>query len=127
MDFSAPHFENRLCLWVPALALISLGVLIAFASAARKRQLAVFVDDSAVDRLLQTYSPIRRGIKTALILLSVAFLGVALARPQWGQRSDTTAVSGEDTIFVLDTSKSMLAADVRPNRPRGHAGQVRPP
>jgi Ca-activated chloride channel family protein len=25
-------------------------------------------------------------------------------------------VSGEDTIFALDTSKSMLAADVRPNR-----------
>jgi Ca-activated chloride channel family protein len=41
---------------------------------------------------------------------------VALARPQWGQETDTSAASGEDTIFLLDTSKSMLAADVRPNR-----------
>jgi Ca-activated chloride channel family protein len=66
--------------------------------------------------LLRTYSPVRRAVKDGLILLAVALLGMTLARPQWGQQSDTSAVSGEDTIFLLDTSKSMLAADVRPNR-----------
>ena len=116
MDFSAPHFETRQCLWLAVLALLGLGVLIAFASAARRRQLASFVDDAVLGRLLQTYSPLRRGVKEALILLALALIGIALARPQWGQTSDTTGVSGEDTIFVLDTSKSMLAADVRPNR-----------
>jgi Ca-activated chloride channel family protein len=116
MDFSAPHFENPLCLWVPVLSLLALGTLIFIAYAARRRQLAAFVHDSVLSRLLQTYSPLRRGIKDGLILLAVALFGLALARPQWGQETDTTVVSGEDTIFVLDTSKSMLAADVRPNR-----------
>jgi Ca-activated chloride channel family protein len=116
VDFSAPHFENPLCLWVAGFALAGLGALIFFASAARRRQLAVFVDDSVLGGLLRTYSPLRRAIKDGLILLAVTLLGVALARPQWGQQSDTSAVSGEDTIFLLDTSKSMLAADVRPNR-----------
>jgi Ca-activated chloride channel family protein len=95
MDFSAPHFENPLCLWVAGFALAGLGALIFFASAARRRQLAVFVDDSVLGRLLQTYSPLRRAIKDGLILVAVALLGVALARPQWGQQSDTSAVSGE--------------------------------
>jgi Ca-activated chloride channel family protein len=69
-----------------------------------------------LDRLLESLSPVRRGLKIALILLGVAFLGMAIARPQWGQERDTTTGTGEDTIFVLDTSKSMLAADVLPNR-----------
>jgi Ca-activated chloride channel family protein len=116
MDFSAPHFESPAFLWLTALCLAGLGVLIALAAAARRRQLAAFVDGEVLGRLLKTYSPLRRGFKDGLVLLSLGLLGVALARPQWGQQSDTTAVSGEDTIFLLDTSKSMLAADVRPNR-----------
>ena len=116
MDFSRAHFENPLCLWLAALALAGLAILIGFAAAARRRQLAAFVDDAIISRLLHTYSPARRAVKHGLILLAVALLGVALARPQWGQETDTSAATGEDTIFLLDTSKSMLAADVRPNR-----------
>ncbi len=49
-------------------------------------------------------------------LLGIIFLGIALARPQWDFSLEKREFSGANIIFVLDTSKSMLANDVRPNR-----------
>jgi Ca-activated chloride channel homolog len=116
MDFTDPHFENPARLWLAVLACVGLGALFLYAAGARKRQLALFAEESLLARLTASHSALRRAIKLALILLAVALLGIALARPQWGEEKDTTAASGEDTVFVLDTSKSMLAADVLPNR-----------
>lgn len=116
MDFSSPHFENPSRLWLTGLALLVLAGVFIHAALARKRQLAAFAEPALLGRLLATLSPVRRVLKLTLILLAVAFLGIALARPQWGEERDSDAAAGEDTIFVLDTSKSMLAADVRPNR-----------
>src|SRR6266478_3706223 len=42
--------------------------------------------------------------------------GLALARPQWGETAEISRALGEDILFLLDCSKSMLAADVQPNR-----------
>jgi Ca-activated chloride channel family protein len=37
-------------------------------------------------------------------------------RPQWGSRKVDVVRRGIDMVFVVDTSKSMLAEDIRPNR-----------
>lgn len=116
MDFSSPHFEAPGRLWLTVVALLGLSGVFIHAAMARRQQLAAFADPSLLDRLLASFSPVRRMVKLVLVLLAAAFLGLALARPQWGEERDTNAATGEDTIFVLDTSKSMLAADVRPNR-----------
>jgi Ca-activated chloride channel family protein len=116
MDFSTFHFEAPGRLWLLVLALVLLSGLVLYAASARCRQLAAFAEPSILERLLFAHSPARRAVKLALIFLATIFLGLALARPQWGEERDTSAGSGEDTIFVLDTSKSMLAADVVPNR-----------
>ena len=49
-------------------------------------------------------------------LLGIIFFGIALARPQWDFSLEKREFSGANIIFALDTSKSMLANDVRPNR-----------
>ena len=49
-------------------------------------------------------------------LLGIIFFGIALARPQWDFSLEKREFSGVNIIFALDTSKSMLANDVRPNR-----------
>jgi Ca-activated chloride channel family protein len=116
MDFTDPHLDAPQSLWLLPLALLGLGALFFLSHLARQQQLASFVDRTLLGRLLASHSPWRRIIKVALLFVSVVFLIFALARPQWGEERDTTLASGEDTIFVLDTSKSMLAADVRPNR-----------
>jgi Ca-activated chloride channel homolog len=116
MDFTSPHFENPGWLWLAAAAVLGMLLLLLYSARARRRQLASFAEAGAIERLLAAHSPARRAIKSALGLLSILLLGVALARPQWGEESERIDREGEDTVFVLDTSKSMLVPDVLPNR-----------
>lgn len=116
MDFTSPHFEQPVWLWLTLLVVLGLGGLFYWAAQQRRRQLAAFASSALLGRLLQSLSMVRRWVKLGLILLAVALFGVAIARPQWGIEQDSSAASGEDTMFVLDTSKSMMATDVLPNR-----------
>lgn len=54
--------------------------------------------------------------KGLLLLASVALLVAALARPQWGDILEPSDVRGLEIVFLLDTSRSMLAEDLAPNR-----------
>jgi Ca-activated chloride channel family protein len=51
-----------------------------------------------------------------LLVLAAAGVGVALARPQWGEQTEVSHSFGQDTLFILDCSRSMLASDVAPSR-----------
>ncbi len=41
---------------------------------------------------------------------------MALARPQYGSKSMIVQREGRDIIFLIDTSVSMLADDIQPDR-----------
>jgi Ca-activated chloride channel family protein len=69
-----------------------------------------------VAELTRSHSPIRRALKHTLLVLAVAGMGVALARPQWGEQALLSRLLGRDTVFILDCSRSMLATDVAPSR-----------
>ena len=83
---------------------------------ARRRAFAEFGDLALVQKLSATLSPRARAAKGGLILLSVGFLILALARPQFGTRVETVRSEGQDVMVALDVSRSMLAEDVAPNR-----------
>lgn len=99
-------------LWV----LIPLAGLLLFLVARRERRLRLILDDAASARL----SPGRRRAlvwaKNALWFLACAFVIIALARPRWGIRWQEAQGRGLDILVVLDTSDSMRATDVAPNR-----------
>lgn len=60
-----------------------------------------------------------RGRQAAVVsLLAVTVLAsvFALARPRWGAHTETVERRGVDLVFVLDTSLSMAARDVHPDR-----------
>jgi Ca-activated chloride channel family protein len=52
----------------------------------------------------------------ALLVISGALLVLVLARPQWGFTWEEAKQRGLDVVVALDTSRSMLAPDVAPNR-----------
>ena len=54
--------------------------------------------------------------RLVLLLLGVAGLIVALARPQWGIVREKVEREGVDVVLLLDTSASMATADVAPSR-----------
>jgi len=116
IDFSQPHFEAPCWLWLAVIAPLLLTWLHRRAAAKRKVQLAQIASPRFVDELTASHSPARRGFKNTLVLLAFVFAGLALARPQWGELKASGQFLGEDVVFVLDCSYSMLSTDVRPSR-----------
>lgn len=104
-------------LWL--LALLPL-VAALFLLALRRREEAL--QQFAEARLLPTLTPDRAPRRAALrVLLRFAALTlalVALAGPRWGFRWEEVRREGVDIVIALDTSRSMLAEDVKPNRLR---------
>ena len=111
LQFAAPQW-----LWLTVIAVIFVALLFLLSARARRRQLGVFADAARLDALLASHSPVKRVVKNALLFLTLLLLGIALARPQWGEFEEEIERKGDDVVFLLDTSKSMLATDVVPNR-----------
>jgi Ca-activated chloride channel family protein len=110
MRFGEPNF-----LW----ALFSLPLfllLFVYAYHRRKKLAARFASISMFPKIATSLSPFRRAIKASLLLLGIAFLILALARPQWGRQMEHIERKGLDIVLLQDISLSMLAEDVKPNR-----------
>ncbi len=116
MDFTNPHFAEPRWLWLALAAALLLVALHAYAARARRRQLARFAAPEMLPDLTRAHSPARRALKHLLLVLAVAGIGIAMARPQWGETAELTYAQGEDILFLLDCSRSMLAKDVPPDR-----------
>ncbi len=111
MDLSQP-------LWLIVGFGVCLGLFFFFRTLARKRQanLEKFVARQLLSRLTGNISATRRHLKKLLVLVAVLLCFVALARPQVGYQWVEVKRKGIDLLFALDTSKSMLAEDIKPNR-----------
>ena len=78
--------------------------------------LGVFAAAHLHGALTASFSIARRNWKRGLFLASVALMFAALARPQAGYRWEETKRRGIEILFAVDTSKSMLTSDVKPDR-----------
>jgi Ca-activated chloride channel family protein len=116
MNFANPHFAEPHWLWLAVLGPLMLIALQRYSAWARRKQLAQIAAPHFLEELTRSVSPARRALKQALLVLAVAGVGIALARPQWGEQTEVSHLFGQDTVFVLDCSRSMLASDVAPNR-----------
>ena len=110
------RFADPAILWA-LVAVPLLALLVVYAGLRRLKALAVFAGSEAhVARFRGEVSTNRRAAKTMALLVAVTAAIVAAARPQWGQGTETITRKGIDLAIVLDTSKSMAAADVAPSR-----------
>jgi Ca-activated chloride channel homolog len=116
VSFSNPHFAEPRWLLVAFLGPLVLVGLQWYSSWARKRQLSQVAAPRFLQELTRSHSPFRRLLKNFLLVLAIAGVGFALARPQWGQQEEAGQSLGEDIVFILDCSRSMLATDVTPSR-----------
>ncbi len=106
--------DLQLLYWLP-LALPLAWAL--FALLRRRRQaLAQVVDPALLPVLAPNWNPARAKSRLWLRLLALALLVLALARPQWGFHWEEVRRKGLDLMVVLDTSRSMMASDIKPSR-----------
>lgn len=99
-------------LWLLPLAV----ALYAHAGRMRRQALERMATPAALDRIAAARIRRRRRIRSALMTLALALLVLAAARPQFGSRMERVQRTGVDVIFAVDTSQSMLARDVTPDR-----------
>jgi Ca-activated chloride channel family protein len=110
MTFGSPAYLYGLIL-VP----VSLLFLI-WADRQRQRAIARMGEPQLIDRLSLDVNTRGRKIKAGLWLTALALLLISLARPQWGETRQTVTQKGVQVMVVLDTSKSMLVEDIKPDR-----------
>src|SRR6266567_2357927 len=116
MNFAHPHFAEPRWLWLAAIGPLLLIVLQRYSGWMRKKQLAEIAAPAFLEELTRSHSPLRRALKNVLLVLAVAGIGLAMGRPQWGEQAETSRSLGQDIVFLLDCSRSMLATDVSPSR-----------
>ena len=109
-ELDHPYYFYLLAM-IPVMVLLYLA-LILWKKKARK----AFGDSELLEQLAPERSTAKPFVKLLLAVLIIASLSVGLVNPKVGTRLETVKREGVDIVFALDVSKSMLAADVRPNR-----------
>ena len=109
------RFENPQYLYL--LIVISLlAILYYYSNYRRRSRLRKYGDPALLKELMIDVSAWRGQAKAWLLLLALASLIIAAARPQFGTKIDTSERNGIEAIIAMDVSNSMLANDVRPSR-----------
>ncbi len=114
--FAHPHFASPAWLWIALAAPLLLVMLQVHAGRVRRRQIARLASPSILEAMQTSHSRGRSFLKNILQVMTVACLCFGLARPQWGEQTESSESAGEDVVFLLDCSQSMLATDVTPSR-----------
>src|ERR1044071_5064203 len=110
------RFANPQMLWLLPVTVPLLVWFLCWAWRRKQALIAQFVQSRLLPQLMVGVSPARQKFRLSLVFLAVAAVLLALARPQWGFDWEEARQRGLDIVVAIDTSRSMLAEDVRPNR-----------
>jgi Ca-activated chloride channel family protein len=110
------RFEHPQILWLALVAIPALGLFLFWSWRVKQKLVLRFVQARLLSSLTVGVSAAREKIRLALLVAAVAGILIALARPQWGFAWEEAKQQGLDIIVAMDTSRSMLARDVPPNR-----------
>ena len=96
--------------------LIPLCWLLLWQSRRTARRMRSFFGAKNLSTVLPDWNPRRARFRILCWMGAMALSLMALARPQWGYSLEEVTREGMDILVVLDTSNSMLARDIKPNR-----------
>lgn len=109
------RFAHPEMFWLLATIILVVGAWIVSAFS-RRRRLARFGEKATIAPLMADASPRRGTLKTIFLVIAIALIVCALARPQVGSKLREVTVSGAEIMLAVDVSNSMLAQDFSPSR-----------
>jgi len=115
METLALTFGSPLWLW-GLLALPVFAALYVWSHLRGRALISKVVASRLRDQLAGSVSVVRRMVRGMLIVLTLGSVLIALAQPRYGFTQQEVKQRGRDIIVAVDTSRSMLATDVAPNR-----------
>jgi Ca-activated chloride channel homolog len=110
------RLEHPQVLWLAAAAIPALIGFLFWSWRVKQKLILRFVHARLAPSLTVGVSHAREKIRLTLLVAAVAGILWALARPQWGFAWEEAKQQGLDIMVAMDTSRSMLARDVLPNR-----------
>ncbi|MBI2949914.1 MAG: VWA domain-containing protein [Verrucomicrobia bacterium] len=109
-------FGHPKMLWLLAATLPLLSFFLWWTWRKRQSLIAQFVQSRLLAHLTVGISKTIQKTRLALIVAAVGLLLLTLARPRWGFAWEEAKQQGLDVVVAIDTSRSMLAEDIAPNR-----------
>ena len=110
------HFAHPLWLIVALAGAVALYFSYRRLERRRAALLGAFASARLIVQLTRSVSLRRIWVKRVALIAALVCVCVALARPQGAYTTEVTHRSGLDIMVAIDTSRSMLTPDVKPNR-----------
>jgi Ca-activated chloride channel family protein len=110
MKFAAQHMLHLI--WL----IVAVGIFLFYRLAFKNKLRQQFIAAQLWPQILPEFARQREKGKAALMILVFVFAVFALLRPQWGFDWQEIKREGVNILVAMDTSRSMLTQDVKPNR-----------
>jgi len=109
------RLEQDIFLWLLAAVPVLLLILV-WTNQRIRSGLRAFYSEKSREEMVRFRNSWRKNLKSILVLLALLSLGIGIANPQVGTRTEKVKRQGIDIVIALDLSQSMLAEDLQPNR-----------
>jgi Ca-activated chloride channel family protein len=82
----------------------------------KARTLKILASNELLKKINTAVSLKKQVLKASLLVIAFAGITAALTEPKWNPRPRQIKRKGRDIVILLDTSRSMLAEDIKPSR-----------
>ena len=82
----------------------------------KARTLKILASNELLKKINTAVSLKKQVLKASLLVIAFAGITAALTEPKWNPQPQQIRRQGRDVAILLDTSRSMLAEDIKPNR-----------
>jgi len=110
------NLGNDNALWLLFLVPLALVPAYVWCFWRKARTLRILASNEMLAKINPTVSLKKQIFKAGLLIAAFASIVIALTEPKWNPQPQQIKRKGRDVVILLDTSKSMLAEDVTPNR-----------
>ena len=103
-------------IWLNVLWALPVAAVVLWLEKRRRQGRLLRIGEASNFRHTPRIDTVKVILKSLLVLLGVGLILASIARPRWGFSWEPVRQRNMDLMILLDTSKSMLAEDIKPNR-----------